>query len=138
MNAASPFSIGDIEIRNPVFLAPMSGITDVPFRNLAWKFGAGLVISEMVASQQLAEANAETLRKAEGGEFLSPFVIQLAGREEKWMAEGARIAEDMGADIIDINMATDVLKGSLAGWFFRKINSPQIGSSFSLSRRIIS
>ncbi|MCJ8325182.1 MAG: tRNA dihydrouridine synthase DusB [Hyphomicrobiales bacterium] len=88
----------------------MSGVTDAPFRRLAAEAGAGMVISEMVASQQLAEANAETLRKAEGGEFLSPFVIQLAGREEKWMAEGARIAEDMGADIIDINMGCPARK----------------------------
>lgn len=102
--------IGDIILENNALLAPMSGVTDAPFRRLAAETGAGMVISEMVASQELAKANAETLRKAEGGDFLSPFVIQLAGREEKWMAEGARIAEDMGADIIDINMGCPARK----------------------------
>lgn len=102
--------IADIKLKNNALLAPMSGVTDAPFRRLAHELGAGLVISEMVASEELAKANAETLRKAEGGDYLSPFVIQLAGREEKWMAQGARIAEDMGADIIDINMGCPARK----------------------------
>lgn len=102
--------IANITLKNNALLAPMSGVTDAPFRRLAHEMGAGLVISEMVASEELAKANAETLRKAEGGDHISPFVIQLAGREEKWMEQGARIAEDMGADIIDINMGCPARK----------------------------
>jgi tRNA-dihydrouridine synthase B len=103
MNQTSPFSIGNIEIRNPVFLAPMSGITDVPFRNLAWKFGAGMVISEMVASEALVAGQTEMHRKTQSCN--SPVhVVQLSGRQEYWMGEGVRVAQDAGADIIDINM----------------------------------
>jgi len=103
MNQASPFSIGNIKIRNPVFLAPMSGITDVPFRNLAWKFGAGMVISEMVASEALVAGQVEMRRKTQVSN--SPVhVVQLSGRQEYWMGEGVRVAQDAGADIIDINM----------------------------------
>lgn len=103
MNQTSPFSIGTIKVRNPVFLAPMSGITDVPFRNLAWKFGAGMVVSEMVASEALSVGNLEMHRKSQSGECPT-HVVQLSGRQEYWMGEGARIAENAGADIIDINM----------------------------------
>lgn len=102
--------IANIKLKNNALLAPMSGVTDAPFRRLAHEMGAGMVVSEMVASEELAKANVETLRKAEGGDYLSPFVIQLAGREEKWMAEGAKIAADMGADIIDINMGCPARK----------------------------
>lgn len=86
-----------------MFLAPMSGITDVPFRNLAWRFGAGLVVSEMVASEALSVGNLEMHRKSQSGDCPT-HVIQLSGRQEYWMGEGARIAEGSGADIIDINM----------------------------------
>ncbi len=104
------FQVGDVTFKNSAFLAPMSGVTDVPFRRLAHEMGAGMVVSEMLASEELAKANAETLRKAEGAKFLKPFVVQLAGRDEKWMAQGAKIAEDMGADIIDINMGCPARK----------------------------
>ena len=103
MNQTSPFSIGAIKIRNPVFLAPMSGITDVPFRNLAWKFGAGMVVSEMVASEALVAGQVEMNRKTQASNS-SVHVVQLSGRQEYWMGEGVRIAQDTGADIIDINM----------------------------------
>lgn len=98
-----PIQVGKIVLPNPVFLAPMSGITDLPFRNLVHDLGAGLVVSEMVASKSLVNNAREELRKTQRGTE-SPFVIQLAGRETRWMAEGARIAEARGADIIDINM----------------------------------
>src|SRR5574343_1476152 len=110
--------IGSIETRNRVFLAPMSGVTDEPFRAVSHANGAGLVVSEMVASEELVNARPDMLRRALGAESLSPFVIQLAGREPHWMAEGARVAQDMGAEIIDINMgcpareATGGLSGS--------------------------
>jgi nifR3 family TIM-barrel protein len=110
-------AIGPVETRNRVFLAPMSGVTDEAFRTTAHEHGAGLVVSEMVASEELANARPDMLRRALGAESLSPFVIQLAGREPHWMAEGARIAEDMGADIIDINMGCPAreVTGGLSG-----------------------
>ncbi len=109
--------IGPLETRNRVFLAPMSGVTDEPFRTTAHENGAGLVVSEMVASEELANARPDMLRRALGAESLSPFVIQLAGRETHWMAEGARIAQDMGAEIIDINMGCPAreVTGGLSG-----------------------
>ena len=102
-------SAGSVTLRNRVLLAPMSGVTDAPFRRLAWRFGAGLVISEMVASEALAIGHRETRKRAQRDEN-GPFVVQLAGREERWMAEGARVAEAIGADIIDINMGCPAKK----------------------------
>ena len=82
----------------------MSGVSDLPFRRTAHRLGAGLVVSEMVASQELARQRPDVVRRAAGDDGVSPFVVQLAGREAKWMGEGARLAEQAGADIIDINM----------------------------------
>jgi nifR3 family TIM-barrel protein len=109
--------IGPLETRNRVFLAPMSGVTDEAFRLTAHEHGAGLVVSEMVASEELVNARPDMLRRALGAESLSPFVIQLAGRETQWMSEGARVAQDMGADIIDINMGCPAreVTGGLSG-----------------------
>lgn len=97
-------SIGDFTLRNGVALAPMSGVSDTPFRRAAHRAGAGLVVSEMVASRELANARPDVLRRAEGDPSVRPFVIQLAGCDPDWMAEGARLAEAAGADIVDINM----------------------------------
>jgi nifR3 family TIM-barrel protein len=110
-------TIGPIETRNRVFLAPMSGVTDEPFRATAHEYGAGLVVSEMVASEELVNARPDMLRRALGAESISPFVIQLAGREPHWMSEGARVAQDMGAAIIDINMGCPArqVTGGLSG-----------------------
>jgi tRNA-dihydrouridine synthase B len=110
-------SIGNIELRNKVLLAPMSGVTDAAFRKVAHACGAGLVVSEMVASEELARERPDMVRRTFGGEGLSPFVIQLAGREAKWMAEGAKIARDLGADVIDINMGCPArqVTGGLSG-----------------------
>ena len=99
----SQLSIGPFRSANPVLLAPMSGVTDLSFRRIAQGLGAGLVVSEMVASAELVRARRDMLRKAVG-DGIRPFVIQLAGREAHWMAEGARIAVDLGAEVIDINM----------------------------------
>ncbi|HNS88007.1 MAG TPA: tRNA dihydrouridine synthase DusB [Parvularculaceae bacterium] len=96
--------IGPIILANNVAVAPMSGVSDLPFRRAAARAGAGLVVSEMVASAELARARPDVVRRAEGDPSIAPFVIQLAGREEQWMAEGARLAEAAGADIVDINM----------------------------------
>lgn len=98
-----PLKIGSHVLANRAFLAPMSGVSDLPFRRLAARFGAGLVVSEMVACEQLVEGDPETRTRAEG-EGLDLHVVQLAGREPHWMAEAARIAEAAGAAIIDINM----------------------------------
>jgi tRNA-dihydrouridine synthase B len=101
-------SIGPIPLPNPVLLAPMSGVTDAPFRRMAAGLGAGLVISEMTACAALAGGGRPAQhrmarRRIEGhGEGLH--VVQIAGCEARWMDEGARIAEDSGAAIIDINM----------------------------------
>ncbi|HVX36279.1 MAG TPA: tRNA dihydrouridine synthase DusB [Hyphomicrobium sp.] len=100
----------------PVALAPMSGVSDLPFRRLAHRLGATFVVSEMIASEELVKSRADVLRRAEGRE-LTPFVMQLAGREERWMADGARIAEAKGADVIDINMGCPAkeVTGKLSG-----------------------
>jgi tRNA-dihydrouridine synthase B len=87
-----------------VSLAPMAGVTDVPFRRQVKAFGGRYCVSEMVASDQLARERMDMVRRAMGAGALKPLVIQLAGRESRWMAEGARLAEAAGADVIDINM----------------------------------
>ncbi len=109
--------IGPIKTRNRVFLAPLSGVTDEPFRAVAHEFGAGLVVSEMVASEELVRARPDMVRRAKGADKLKPFVIQLAGREARWMSEGAKVAQGLGADIIDINMGCPAkqVTGGLSG-----------------------
>nr|WP_205925594.1 tRNA dihydrouridine synthase DusB [Rhizobium leguminosarum] len=106
---AAPFQIGPVSVRNRVVLAPMSGVTDMPFRELAWRFGAGLVVTEMVASRELVNDTAESWSRLSAAGF-RPHMVQLAGREAHWMAEAARIAADHGADIIDINMGCPAKK----------------------------
>jgi len=108
--------IGRHELSSPVVLAPMTGVSDLPFRRLAHDLGAGLVVSEMVASAELVARRPDVMRRA-GGEGLSPCVIQLVGCEARWMGEGARIAEAKGADIIDINMGcpSREVTGKLSG-----------------------
>jgi nifR3 family TIM-barrel protein len=96
-------TIGSITAPNRVVLAPMTGITDAPFRRMTERLGAGLVVSEMTASSALAAYTREARRRSDGtGVAIN--VVQLAGCEARWMAEAARIAEAEGADIIDINM----------------------------------
>ncbi|MEZ5895878.1 MAG: tRNA dihydrouridine synthase DusB [Parvularculaceae bacterium] len=96
--------IGPTTLANNVAIAPMSGVSDLPFRRAAFACGAGLVVSEMVASAELVRARPDVVRRAEGDPAISPFMIQLAGSDPHWMAEGARAVEAAGADIIDINM----------------------------------
>jgi tRNA-dihydrouridine synthase B len=100
---SKPLKIGDIEVANRVFLAPMSGITDAPFRRIAATLGAGLVVSEMTASDELVSGRQMSRLRCEAA-GVGAHVVQLAGCEAHWMSEGARIAEASGADIIDINM----------------------------------
>ncbi|MGD9868717.1 MAG: tRNA dihydrouridine synthase DusB [Hyphomicrobiales bacterium] len=113
---ATPLKIGKVTLRNHVLLAPMSGVTDLPFRRIAQEHGAGMAITEMVASRELVRERPDATLRAQG-EGCTPFVVQLAGRETRWMAEGARLADGLGADVIDLNMgcpAKHVMKG-LAG-----------------------
>lgn len=100
---APGFAIGPVGVSNAVVLAPMSGVTDAPFRRMAARLGAGLVVSEMTASESLVEGEHDAHLRTEG-EGVGIHVVQLAGCEARWMAEGARVAEDAGADVIDINM----------------------------------
>ena len=114
--AAPCLAIGSIQLAKRVLLAPMSGVSDLPFRQAAHRLGAGLVVSEMIASEELVRERRDVLRRTEfSGE--RPFAMQLAGREARWMAEGARIAEGLGADIIDINMGCPAreVTGKLSG-----------------------
>jgi nifR3 family TIM-barrel protein len=105
----TPFNIGPVQIRNRAVLAPMSGVSDLPFRRLAWRFGAGLVVTEMIASRELVCESAESRVRLQS-DGITPHMVQLAGREEKWMSEAAIIAEANGADIIDINMGCPAKK----------------------------
>jgi tRNA-dihydrouridine synthase B len=100
---SKPLKIGDITAANRVLLAPMSGVTDAPFRRLTAALGAGLVVSEMTASDDLVNGRPMSRLRCEAT-GIGPHVVQLAGCEARWMAEGARIAEAAGAAIIDINM----------------------------------
>ncbi|MBF9031538.1 tRNA dihydrouridine synthase DusB [Rhodobacterales bacterium HKCCE3408] len=94
----------DKDVTVPVALAPMAGITDLPFRDLVSRFGVGWVVSEMVASQEMVQSKPSARAKAELGFGRAATAVQLAGRDPHWMAEAARMAEAEGARIIDINM----------------------------------
>src|SRR3974390_1574765 len=98
-----PMKIGSVSVPNRVILAPMSGITDAPFRRLAERLGCGLLVSEMTACAALAQGEREAHSRSEV-RGVAIQVVQLAGCEPFWMAEGARIAEAKGAQVIDINM----------------------------------
>lgn len=99
----SGLQIGDVQIAGRVLMAPMTGITDLPFRQLASKLGASYVATEMVAAAELARARPDVVRRAAVGAGLPLTVIQLVGGDPDKMAEGARMAEAAGADIIDLN-----------------------------------
>ncbi len=103
-------SIGPVRIEDPVFLAPMSGVTDMPFRRLVKRGGAGLVVSEMIASQAMIRESRQTLRMAEHTPEEFPMAVQLAGCEPEVMAEAAKLNEDRGAALIDINFGCPVKK----------------------------
>lgn len=105
-----PLRLADKTITSPVFLAPLAGITDLPFRDLVSRFGAGLVVSEMVASQEMVQAKPGVREKAELGFDKVNTAVQLAGREASWMALAAKMVEDNGAQIIDINMGCPAKK----------------------------
>jgi len=116
VNLGSPLQINDVCVRNRVFLAPMSGVTDYPFRKRAWAAGAGLVVSEMIASAQLCFGKAESMVRL-NGEGIGLNAVQLVGRDPHYMKEAAILAQENGADLIDINMGCPAKKviGGFAG-----------------------
>lgn len=103
-------TVANLILSPPIFLAPMAGITDLPFRNLVRRFGAGLVVSEMVASVDMVHARAGTRERAELGLGVENTSVQIAGREAAPMAKAARMITDQGARIIDINMGCPAKK----------------------------
>ena len=105
-----PIAVGPVTIDDPVILAPMSGVTDMPFRQMVKRGGAGLVVSEMIASAAMVRENRKTLQMAQGSPEEFPMSVQLAGCEPAVMAEAARLNEDRGAAIIDINFGCPVKK----------------------------
>src|SRR5918994_1334965 len=100
---ANGFGIGPLRVECNAILAPLSGVTDVAFRRIAKRLGAGLVVSEMVASDELVKGSEEAQLRAEGA-GIEPHVVQLAGCDPRWMGEAVRVAEGAGARIVDINM----------------------------------
>ena len=102
--------IGPHVLRNNLFVAPMAGVTDRPFRQLCKKFGAGLAVSEMVASNSLLWGSEKTLRRANHEGEVDPISVQIAGADPKMMADAARFNVDHGAQIIDINMGCPAKK----------------------------
>ncbi|NVO55442.1 tRNA dihydrouridine synthase DusB [Rhodobacteraceae bacterium B1Z28] len=102
--------LADKDLNPPVLLAPMAGITDRPFRDLVMRFGAGMVVSEMVASQEMVQAKPGVRERAELSADVENTAVQLAGREAHWMAEAARQVADRGARVIDINMGCPAKK----------------------------
>ncbi len=112
-------TLGSITIDPPVFLAPMAGITDLPFRRLVTRYGAGLVFTEMVASKAMVAETRRSLRIVRSANDDQPVAVQLAGCDPDIMADAAKLNEDMGAEIIDINMGCPV----------KKVTSGMAGSS---------
>lgn len=102
--------IGNISLESNVLLAPMAGVTDMPFRALVKKQGAGLVTSEMIASEAVVRQTRRTLKMIEKSPLENPCAVQLAGCSPEVMAEAARLNEELGAEIIDINMGCPVKK----------------------------
>src|SRR5579864_9163773 len=102
--------IGSVRLEAPVILAPMSGVTDLPFRRVVKREGAGLVVSEMIASQAMIRASRQSLKMAENCPEEQPMAVQLAGCEPEVMSEAAKLNEDRGAALIDINFGCPVKK----------------------------
>ncbi len=110
MSLVKPISIGPVTIDAPVILAPMTGVTDLPFRKIVKRFGAGLTVSEMIASQAMIRETRQSLQKAAWDPSEEPVSLQLAGCGPVEMGEAARLNEQRGVAIIDINMGCPVKK----------------------------
>ena len=115
MNALKPIRIGPIEVASPVVLAPMTAVTDLPFRRAVKRYGAGLTVTEMIASQAMIRETRQSIQKAMWDPAEEPVSMQLAGCEPHVMAEAAKLNEQRGAAIIDINMGCPVKK-VVNGW----------------------
>ena len=110
MNLIKPIHVGPVTIDAPVILAPMTGVTDLPFRKAVKRFGAGLTVSEMIASQAMIRETRQSLQKSTWDPSEEPVSLQLAGCAPAEMAEAAKLNEQRGAAIIDINMGCPVKK----------------------------
>ncbi|HYJ31555.1 MAG TPA: tRNA dihydrouridine synthase DusB [Allosphingosinicella sp.] len=110
MSKLAPIKIGPVRIEAPVILAPMTGVTDRPFRRIVKRYGAGLTVTEMIASQAMIRETRQSLQKAAWDPIEDPVSMQLAGCAPAEMAEAAKLNEDRGAAIIDINMGCPVRK----------------------------
>ena len=110
MQMLKPIAIGPVRIESPVILAPMTGVTDRPFRRIVKRYGAGLTVTEMIASQAMIRETRQSLQKAAWDPIEDPVSMQLAGCAPVEMAEAARLNEDRGAAIIDLNMGCPVKK----------------------------
>src|SRR5579872_2200962 len=109
--------VATLDVKGKAWLAPMTGVSDLPFRRAAARLGSAYVATEMVASAEFARGRPDVVRRAAVGEGLPLTVIQLVGRDARWLAQGAQMAEAAGADIIDINMGCPAkeVTGALAG-----------------------
>jgi tRNA-dihydrouridine synthase B len=110
MQSLKPITVGPLTIDAPVILAPMTGVTDLPFRKIVKRYGAGLTVSEMIASQAMIRESRQSLQKAAWDPSEEPVSLQLAGCAPREMAEAAKLNEQRGAAIIDINMGCPVKK----------------------------
>ena len=110
MSKINPLYLPGLTIDTPVYLAPMSGVSDLPFRRIAKRLGAGIVVSEMVASQELIRETRQSNRRIAHDDDMGPLIVQLAGTEPEIMAEAARINVDRGAAMIDINFGCPAKK----------------------------
>lgn len=111
-------AIGDLDIGGRTWIAPMTGVSDLPFRRAASRLGASYVATEMVACAEFSKGRPDVVRRAAVGEGLPLMVVQLVGRDPEFMAQGARLAAQAGAQIIDLNFgcpAKEVTKGALSG-----------------------
>jgi tRNA-dihydrouridine synthase B len=115
MSLVKPIRIGPVEVASPVILAPMTAVTDLPFRRAVKRYGAGLTVTEMIASQAMIRETRQSLQKAMWDPSEDPVSMQLAGCEPHVMAEAAKLNEQRGAAIIDINMGCPVKK-VVNGW----------------------
>src|SRR5690349_23999843 len=114
---STTLDIGGVQVGGRVWIAPMTGVSDLPFRRAASRLGAAYVSTEMVACAELARGRPDVERRAAVGEGLPLMVVQLVGREAGWIAAGARLAEAAGAEIIDLNMGCPAreVTGGLSG-----------------------
>ncbi|HET7575144.1 MAG TPA: tRNA dihydrouridine synthase DusB [Sphingomicrobium sp.] len=115
MSTLKPIRIGPVEVASPVILAPMTAVTDLPFRRAVKRYGAGLTVTEMIASQAMIRETRQSVQKAMWDPSEEPVSMQLAGCEPHVMAEAAKLNEQRGAAIIDINMGCPVKK-VVNGW----------------------